>query len=89
MQNVLQDTWMRLFLTMLFLPYIRFRKDVEHMTGNQPGWYWVITWRYLGPVLGLLLFIAGLYDIGDKGLGYTKWIREKVRTRNAFIFQFL
>lgn len=74
---------------MLFPPYFRFRKDVEYMTGNQPGWYWVITWRYLGPVLGLLLFIAGLYDIGDKGLGYTKWIREKVGTRNAFIFQFL
>lgn len=59
------------------------------MTGDKPGWYWLITWRYLGPVLGLLLFIAGLYDIGDKGLGYSKWIREKVETCNAFIFQFL
>ena len=48
------------------------------MTGVRPGWYWFITWRFIGPVLGLLLFIAGLYDMGVDGIGYSAWNREKV-----------
>ena len=54
---------------------------MEYMTGTRPGMYWVITWRYVGPVLAVLLFIAGLYDIGDKGIGYTAWVKEEVGKR--------
>ena len=56
----------------------RFRDDVAYMTGVKPGLYWVVTWRYIGPVLGLLLFIAGLYDMGVDGIGYNAWNKETV-----------
>ena len=49
------------------------------MTGVRPGMYWVITWRFLGPVLGILLFIAGLVDMGLEGIGYSVWDMNKVR----------
>ena len=64
-------------LTILFV-FFRFRDDVEYMTGRRPGLYWLITWRYLGPVLALLLFIAGLYDLGADGISYTVWRKEEV-----------
>ncbi len=61
-----------------FLAYFhRFRDDVEYMTGVRPGWYWLITWRYIGPVLAVLLFIAGLVDMGREGIGY--WAYDKVK----------
>ncbi|CAB4011461.1 sodium-dependent neutral amino acid transporter B(0)AT1-like isoform X1 [Paramuricea clavata] len=61
----------------------RFRDDVEYMTGTRPGMYWVITWRYIGPVLAVLLFIAGLYDMSDKGIGYSAWDKEEGKTKSA------
>ena len=51
--------------------------DIEYMTGIRPGWYWLTTWRYLGPVLAILLFIAGLYDMGRDGIGYYVWLKDK------------
>ena len=51
---------------------------MEYMTGRRPGLYWMITWRYLGPVLASVLFIAGLYDMGADGIGYTVWVKEEV-----------
>ncbi|XP_028399406.1 sodium- and chloride-dependent transporter XTRP3-like [Dendronephthya gigantea] len=58
----------------------RFMGDIEFMTGTRPGLYWLITWRYLGPVLGALLFFAGLYDMGKDGIGYSVWLKDKGKT---------
>ena len=48
------------------------------MTKIRPSWYWIITCRYLGPALSLVLFIAGLVNMGRKGIGYTVWDKDKV-----------
>lgn len=61
----------------------RFINDIEYMTGSRPGWYWKITWMILGPLLGFVLFVAGLVDMGVKGIGYTVWDRDEAKTVSA------
>jgi solute carrier family 6 amino acid/orphan transporter-like 15/16/17/18/20 len=38
----------------------RFCDDIEDMTGQRPGLYWQITWRFLSPVIMFVLFFASL-----------------------------
>ena len=47
------------------------------MINVRPGWYWIVTWRYLGPALNLVLFVAGLVTMGRNGVSYTVWDKNK------------
>ncbi|KAK0396663.1 hypothetical protein QR680_001804 [Steinernema hermaphroditum] len=40
--------------------YRRFCRDIEFMTGSKPGQFWLITWRFISPVIMLVLFFASV-----------------------------
>lgn len=61
-------------------PYVdtyRFADDIELMTGNRPGLYWLICWKYLSPLAMLSILIASFVEIFFEGSGYPAWIASK------------
>lgn len=36
----------------------RFSEDVKWMTGRKPNFYWQMTWRFISPLLMLIIFVA-------------------------------
>ncbi|XP_053994711.1 sodium-dependent neutral amino acid transporter B(0)AT2 [Hylaeus volcanicus] len=55
----------------------RFADDIELMTGNRPGLYWLICWKYLSPLAMLSILIASIVEIMVDGSGYPAWIASK------------
>ena len=43
------------------------------MIGSPPSYFWMICWRYIGPVAMCGIFIASLVEIADKGTVYKAW----------------
>uniref|UniRef100_A0A914E889 Transporter n=1 Tax=Acrobeloides nanus TaxID=290746 RepID=A0A914E889_9BILA len=41
--------------------YKRFSRDIEFMTGEEPGQYWLITWRFISPAIMLTLFFTTVF----------------------------
>ncbi|KAI4501707.1 hypothetical protein M0802_003042 [Mischocyttarus mexicanus] len=52
----------------------RFADDIELMTGNRPGLYWLICWKYLSPLAMLSILIASFIEIIVEGSGYPAWV---------------
>ena len=57
----------------------RFTRDIEHMTGVRPGWYWQIMWRFVSPALMLLIIISSIYFMFKHKPTYSGWDGEKAR----------
>ncbi|KAG8240432.1 hypothetical protein J437_LFUL003146 [Ladona fulva] len=38
----------------------KFTQDIEDMTGIRPGWYWQITWRFLGPAIMTCILVSSI-----------------------------
>ncbi|XP_074645091.1 sodium-dependent neutral amino acid transporter B(0)AT3-like [Tubulanus polymorphus] len=38
----------------------RFNEDIRFITGDKPGLYWVIMWKYVGPIVMFLVLIASV-----------------------------
>ncbi|KAK9309304.1 hypothetical protein QLX08_001041 [Tetragonisca angustula] len=55
----------------------RFADDIELMTGNRPGLYWLICWKYLSPLAMLSILIASIVEIIVDGSGYPAWVASK------------
>ncbi|XP_046736581.1 sodium-dependent neutral amino acid transporter B(0)AT3 [Diprion similis] len=55
----------------------RFADDIELMTGNRPGLYWLICWKYLSPLAMLSILVASFVEIAVEGSGYPAWIAGK------------
>lgn len=55
----------------------RFADDIELMTGNRPGLYWLICWKYLSPMAMLSILIASIVEIIVDGSGYPAWVASK------------
>ncbi|NWQ66674.1 S6A18 protein, partial [Neopipo cinnamomea] len=51
----------------------RFRKDVKWMTGRKLNVYWQITWRFISPLLLLIVFMAFVTLQMLKPPSYTAW----------------
>lgn len=47
------------------------------MTGNRPGLYWLICWKYLSPMAMLSILIASIVEIIVDGSGYPAWVASK------------
>ncbi|XP_044735984.1 sodium-dependent neutral amino acid transporter B(0)AT3 [Chrysoperla carnea] len=54
----------------------RFADDIELMTGNRPGLYWLICWKYLSPLAMLSILVASFIDIAVEGSGYPAWVKR-------------
>lgn len=61
--------------------FFRFTQDIEDMTGYRPGWYWQITWRFIGPcIMGTILVSSIVYRI-IKNPTFSAWDAETVSSR--------
>lgn len=53
--------------------FTRFSEDVEWMTGRKLNLYWQITWRFISPLLLLIVFMAFVTLQMQKPPSYTAW----------------
>ncbi|NXF90305.1 S6A18 protein, partial [Eubucco bourcierii] len=51
----------------------RFSKDLKRMTGRKPNLYWQITWRFISPLLLLIVFVAFVTLQTQKSPTYAAW----------------
>ncbi|KAJ2943555.1 hypothetical protein O0L34_g16663 [Tuta absoluta] len=47
------------------------------MTGQRPGIYWMICWKYLSPLAMLMILISSFVELATDGSGYDAWIRSE------------
>ena len=55
----------------------RFADDIEMMTGQRPGLYWLICWKYLSPLAMISILVASFVEIAVDGTGYDAWVPSK------------
>lgn len=55
----------------------RFEDDIEYMIRSRPGLYWQITWRFVSPLIVLVIFVASLVNMGINPMTYSAWIPNK------------
>lgn len=55
----------------------RFADDIELMTGQRPGIYWLICWKYLSPLAMLSILISSFVELAMEGSGYDAWISSE------------
>ena len=48
------------------------------MTGVRPGWYWQIMWRFVSPVLMVVVIGSSIYFMFTNKPTYAAWDGEKV-----------
>ncbi|XP_070822194.1 sodium-dependent neutral amino acid transporter B(0)AT3-like [Chaetodon trifascialis] len=51
----------------------RFSDDIEWMSGRRPNIYWQVTWRFISPVMLLLIFVAYVVVAAEKRPTYNAW----------------
>ncbi|KAM6935298.1 sodium-dependent neutral amino acid transporter B(0)AT3-like [Lycodopsis pacificus] len=51
----------------------RFNDDIEWMTGRRPNIYWQATWRFISPLMLLLVFVAYVVVEAEKRPTYNAW----------------
>lgn len=58
----------------------KFTNDIFEMTGIKPGIYWQITWRYLAPVIMLVILTSSIVSMSINHPTYQAWSKEEVRS---------
>nr|XP_061808729.1 sodium-dependent neutral amino acid transporter B(0)AT1-like [Nerophis lumbriciformis] len=65
------------FFEMISVSYIygidRFNADVEFMTGRKPSFFWQVTWRFISPLIVLVILIFYLITQAQEKLTYLVW----------------
>lgn len=51
----------------------RFADDIELMTGSRPALYWMICWKYVCPVVMMIILTASFIDLAVRGSTYPAW----------------
>ncbi|KAI7798619.1 hypothetical protein IRJ41_009958 [Triplophysa rosa] len=51
----------------------RFNRDIEFMVGHKPNLFWQMCWRFLSPLLILIILIFYFITTVNKQLTYTVW----------------
>nr|XP_023024382.1 sodium-dependent neutral amino acid transporter B(0)AT3 [Leptinotarsa decemlineata] len=69
------------FLEMIAVIYVygheKFTKDIYEMTGVKPGLYWQITWRFLAPVIMVLILLSSIVSMVIDHPKYQAWNKEQ------------
>ncbi|XP_061429432.1 sodium-dependent neutral amino acid transporter B(0)AT3-like [Lethenteron reissneri] len=53
--------------------YDRFSSDLKFMTGRKPNYYWMVTWRFISPLLLVVVFVAYIVVQTQTPLTYESW----------------
>ncbi|OWR45748.1 Transporter, partial [Danaus plexippus plexippus] len=61
----------------------RFTNDIYEMTGYRPGWYWQVTWRYIGPVIVSCILVSSLIFMLLNPPMYGAWNAEEGRVEKT------
>ncbi|KAJ4931569.1 hypothetical protein JOQ06_025864 [Pogonophryne albipinna] len=56
----------------------RFNDDIEWMTGRRPNIYWQATWRFISPLMLLVVFVAYVVVAAEKRPTYNAWNPDHV-----------
>ncbi|CAJ0608789.1 unnamed protein product [Cylicocyclus nassatus] len=59
--------------------YRRFSRDIEFMTGSIPGQYWLITWRFVAPIIMAVLFTCSVVQCFSKATTYYAYNKETTK----------
>ncbi|XP_059205539.1 sodium-dependent neutral amino acid transporter B(0)AT1-like [Centropristis striata] len=51
----------------------RFNEDLEFMVGHKPGIYWQVTWRFISPLIVLVILVFYLVTQVQEELTYLVW----------------
>lgn len=51
----------------------RFNDDIEWMSGRRPNIYWQATWRFISPLMLLVVFVAYVVMQAEKSPTYSAW----------------
>lgn len=62
----------------------RFSDDIELMIGTRPSCFWMMCWRYGGPIAMMVIFIASLVEFGNVGTMYETWDAKEVRNNSSW-----
>lgn len=61
----------------------RFADDIEKMTGRHIGWYWKISWKFIGPILVGGLIVASLFKMVTEGVMYEVFNRTTMEKKET------
>ncbi|XP_051949427.1 solute carrier family 6 member 19a, tandem duplicate 1 [Xyrauchen texanus] len=57
----------------------RFNKDIEFMVGHKPNIFWQVSWRFLSPVIILVILIFFFVTTVRKQLTYSVWDPQSIK----------
>ena len=60
-------------------------RDIERMTGVRPGWYWQIMWRFVSPVLMVVVIGSSIYFMFTNKPTYIGWDGDQVEDEASLI----
>lgn len=66
----------------------RFIRDLEFMTGEQIGKYWIITWRFISPTIMFVLFTCSVIKSFKNAPQYLAYNSETVILFNLNFYTF-
>ena len=59
---------------MLFYSILRFANDIEYMTGKRPSYLWLVCWKYISPVVILIIIVSNLFLLASKEMQYKAYV---------------
>lgn len=54
----------------------RFAEDVELMVGTRPNYYWLLMWKYISPLVIIIILSASIIKMLIQGVTYEVWDKE-------------
>ena len=67
--------------------FFSFADDIKYMTGKKPWRLWLICWKYISPVIILILLIADIYRLASSGMTYKAYVcGDPVSSSSFFLF---
>ncbi|KAK6031650.1 sodium-dependent neutral amino acid transporter B(0) domain protein [Ostertagia ostertagi] len=63
--------------------YRRFSRDIDFMTGSTPGQYWLITWRFVAPIIMAVLFTCSVVQSFSRPTTYYAYDKETTKLKET------
>lgn len=54
----------------------KFAEDVELMVGTRPNYYWLFMWKYISPLVIIIIMFASILKMMIQGITYEIWDKE-------------